>query len=96
LLVVLGVSAAIFVFSITATLGEMTKTIYVLPFGLSSVLTFLVADRSLQRRFVPTFMTYINFAVYVNVGIVVETPEAAPFGELAKSLMLPSSFSAML
>jgi hypothetical protein len=44
----------------------MTKTIYVLPFGLGSVLTFLVADRSLQRRFLPAFTTYVNFAVYVK------------------------------
>ncbi|OQE85240.1 hypothetical protein PENNAL_c0024G10186 [Penicillium nalgiovense] len=74
LLVVLGVSATIFVFNKTATLGEMTKTMCLLPLGLGSVLTFLIADRSLQTRFLPAFTTYINFAVYANIGMMVGTP----------------------
>ncbi|KAJ5374433.1 hypothetical protein N7517_006439 [Penicillium concentricum] len=74
LLVVLGVSAIIFVFDTTATLGEMTKIMCLLPFGLGSVLTFLIADRSLQTRFLPAFTTYINFAVYANIGMMVGTP----------------------
>lgn len=74
LLVVLGVSATIFVFNTTATLGEMTKIMCVLPFGLGSVLTFLVANRSLQTRFLPAFTTYVNFAVYANIGMMVGTP----------------------
>ncbi|CAG8064397.1 unnamed protein product [Penicillium nalgiovense] len=74
LLVVLGVSATIFVFNTTATLGEMTKTMCLLPLGLGSVLTFLIADRSLQTRLLPAFTTYINFAVYANIGMMVGTP----------------------
>lgn len=74
LLVVLGVSATIFVFNTTATLGEMTKTMCVLPLGLGSVLAFLVANRSLQTRFLPAFTTYVNFAVYGNIGMMVGTP----------------------
>lgn len=74
LVVVLGVSATIFVFNTTATLGEMTKTMCLLPFGLGSVLTFLVANRSLQTRFLPAFTTYVNFAVYANIGMMVGTP----------------------
>ncbi|KAJ5199265.1 hypothetical protein N7491_000179 [Penicillium cf. griseofulvum] len=74
LLVVFGVSAAIILFNTTATLGEMIKTICVLPLGLGSVLMFLIADRSLQTRFLPAFTTYINFAVYANIGMMVGTP----------------------
>ncbi|OQE22689.1 hypothetical protein PENFLA_c012G01447 [Penicillium flavigenum] len=74
LLVVLGISATIFIFNTTATLGEMTKTMCLLPFGLGSVLTFLTADRSLQRRFLPAFTTYVNFAVYANIGMMVGAP----------------------
>jgi hypothetical protein len=74
LLVVLGTSATIFLFNTTATLGEMTKTMCLLPFGLGSVLTFLTADRSLQTRFLPAFTTYVNFAVYANIGMMVATP----------------------
>ncbi|KAJ5158375.1 uncharacterized protein N7500_008026 [Penicillium coprophilum] len=74
LLVVLGVSATIFVFNTTATLGEMTKIMCLLPFGLGSVLTFLIADRSLQTRYLPAFTTYVNFAVYANIGMMIGTP----------------------
>ncbi|KXG46922.1 uncharacterized protein PGRI_036680 [Penicillium griseofulvum] len=74
LLVVLGVSATIFIFNTTATLGEMTKIMCLLPFGLGSVLTFLSADRSLQTRFLPAFTTYVNFAVYANIGMMIGTP----------------------
>ncbi|KAI2707946.1 hypothetical protein CBS147333_4528 [Penicillium roqueforti] len=74
LLVVLGVSATIFIFNTTATLGEMTKTMCLLPLGLGSVLTFLAADRSLQTRFLSAFTTYVNFAVYANIGMMVGTP----------------------
>ncbi|CAI7641022.1 unnamed protein product [Penicillium discolor] len=74
LLIVLGVSATIFVFNTTATLGEMIKTMCLLPLGLGSILAFLVADRSLQARFLPAFTTYVNFAVYANIGMMVGTP----------------------
>jgi len=74
LLVVLGVSATIIVFDKTSTVGEMIKTICLLPLGLGSVLAFLVASRSFQSRFLPAFTTYVNFAVYGNIGMMIGTP----------------------
>ncbi|KAF2103448.1 hypothetical protein NA57DRAFT_72424 [Rhizodiscina lignyota] len=74
LLVVLGVSVTIVVFDNTSTVGEMTKTMCVLPLGLGSVLAFLVANRSFQTRYLPAFTTYVNFAVYGNIGMMVGTP----------------------
>ncbi|KAJ7281866.1 hypothetical protein C8J57DRAFT_84545 [Mycena rebaudengoi] len=74
LLVVLGVSASIVVFDKTSTIGEMIKIICLLPLGLGSVLGFLVANRSFQTRFLPAFTTYVNFAVYGNIGMMVGTP----------------------
>jgi hypothetical protein len=74
LLVVLGVSATIVVFDRTATAGEMTKTMCLLPLGLGCILAFLVADRSFQARFLPAFTAYVNFAVYGNIGLMVGTP----------------------
>jgi hypothetical protein len=52
----------------------MTKIICVLPLGLGSVLAFLVASRSFQTRLLPAFTTYVNFAVYGNIGMMVGTP----------------------
>ncbi|KAH9215513.1 hypothetical protein DL95DRAFT_388451 [Leptodontidium sp. 2 PMI_412] len=74
LFAVLGVSATIVVFDNTSTVGQMTKIICELPLGLGSVLAFLVADRSLQTRFRSAFTTYVNFAVYGNIGMMVGTP----------------------
>ena len=74
LLVVLGVSATIVVFDKTSTVGEMTKIMCELPLGLGSVLAFLVANRSFQTKFLPAFTTYVNFAVYGNIGMMVGTP----------------------
>lgn len=74
LLVVLGFSATIVVFDKTSTLGEMTKIMCELPLGLGSVLAFLVANRSFQTRFLSAFTTYVNFAVYGNIGMMVATP----------------------
>jgi hypothetical protein len=74
LLVVLGVSAIIVVFDKTSTVGEMTKILCELPLGLGSVLAFLVANRCFQTRFLPAFTTYVNFAVYGNIGMMVGTP----------------------
>lgn len=74
LLVVLGVSATIVVFDKTSTVGEMIKIMCELPLGLGSVLAFLVANRSFQTRFLPAFTTYVNFAVYGNIGMMVGTP----------------------
>jgi hypothetical protein len=74
LLLVLAVSATIFVFDSTSTVGEMTKTMCELPLGLGSVLAFLVANPSVQTRFLPAFTTYVNFAVYGNIGMMVATP----------------------
>jgi hypothetical protein len=74
LLVVLGVSATIVVFDKTSTVSEMTKTMCLLPLGLGSILAFLVANRSFQTRFLPAFTTYVNFAVYGNIGMMVGTP----------------------
>ena len=74
LFVVLGVSATIVVFDQTSTVGEMIKIICELPLGLGSVLAFLVANRSFQTRYLPAFTTYVNFAVYGNIGMMVGTP----------------------
>jgi hypothetical protein len=74
LLVVLGVSATIVIFDTTSTVGATIKIICVLPLGLGSILAFLVANRSFQTRFLPAFTTYVNFAVYGNIGMMVATP----------------------
>jgi hypothetical protein len=74
LLVVLGFSVIIVVFDKTSTAGEMTKIMCLLPLGLGSVLAFLVANRSFQTRFLSAFTTYINFAVYGNIGMMAGTP----------------------
>ncbi|UNI19068.1 hypothetical protein JDV02_005285 [Purpureocillium takamizusanense] len=74
LLAVLGVSAAIAVFDTTSTAGEMVKTMCELPLGLGSVLCFLVAGRPLKARLLPAFETYVNLAVYGNIGMMVATP----------------------
>jgi hypothetical protein len=74
LLAVLSVSTTIALFDKTSTVGEMTKTMCELPLGLGSVLAFLVANRSFQIQYLPAFTTYINFAVYGNIGMMVATP----------------------
>src|SRR5271170_7505628 len=74
LLAVLSVSTTIAVFDKTSTSGEMTKIMCLLPLGLGSVLAFLVASRSFQIQYLPAFTTYINFAVYGNIGMMVATP----------------------
>ncbi|QKX55507.1 uncharacterized protein TRUGW13939_02600 [Talaromyces rugulosus] len=74
LLIVLGCSTTIVAFDKTSTVGEMTKTMCLLPLGLGSVLAFLVASRSFQTRFLSAFTTYVNFAVYGNIGMMVATP----------------------
>jgi len=74
LLVVLGISATIVVFDKTSSVREMTKIICELPLGLGSVLAFLVASRSFQTRYLSAFTTYVNFAVYGNIGMMVATP----------------------
>lgn len=74
LLIVLVCSAIIILFDNTSTVGGMIKIICLLPLGLGSVLAFLVASRSFQVRYLRTFTTYINFAVYGNIGMMVGTP----------------------
>jgi hypothetical protein len=74
LLVVFGVSATIFLFDRTSTFGETAKIICLLPLGLGSILAFLVANRSFQLRYLAAFTTYVNFAVYSNIGMMVGTP----------------------
>jgi hypothetical protein len=74
LLVVLCCSATIVVCDKTSSTREMIKTICLLPLGLGSVLAFLVTNRSFQTRFLSAFTTYVNFAVYGNIGIMVGTP----------------------
>lgn len=74
LFIVLGVSTTIVAFDETSTVGEMTKIMCVLPLGLGSVLAFLVANRSFQARCLSAFTTYVNFAVYGNIGMMVATP----------------------
>ena len=79
LLAVLSASTTIAVFDKTSTRGEMTKTMCLLPLGLGSVLAFLVANRSFQIRYLPAFTTYINFAVYGNIGMMVAAPSDGTF-----------------
>ena len=74
LLAVLSASTTIAVFDKTSTGGEMTKIMCELPLGLGSVLAFLLANRSVQIQYLPAFTTYINFAVYGNIGMMVATP----------------------
>lgn len=74
LLVVLAVSAAIILFDKTSTFREMIKTICLLPLGLGSVLAFISAPESFQARHLRAFTTYINFAVYGNIGMMIATP----------------------
>jgi hypothetical protein len=74
LLVVLGASATIVVFDNTSTVGEMIKIMCELPLGLGSVLAFLIANRSFKARYLPAFTTYVNFAVYGNIVMMVGTP----------------------
>ncbi|KAJ5407227.1 hypothetical protein N7465_008511 [Penicillium sp. CMV-2018d] len=92
LLIVLGVSATIFAFNTTATFGEMTKTMCLLPLGLGSVLTFLVMDRSVQTRFLPAFTTYVNFAVYANIGMMVGTPTGGTLRGMCSKLACVALF----
>jgi hypothetical protein len=73
LLLVLSLSMTIVLFDKTSTIGEMIKTMCLLPLGLGSILAFLVANRSIQTRFLPAFTTYVNFAVYGNIGMMVGT-----------------------
>jgi hypothetical protein len=79
LLVVVVVSATIVAFDRKSTVGEMTKVMCELPLGLGSVLAFLVANQSFQARFLPAFTTYVNFAVYGNIGMMVGTPADGTF-----------------
>lgn len=74
LFIVLGVSTTIVAFDKTSTAGEMTKTMCLLPLGLGSVLAFLIASRPIQTRFLSAFTTYVNFAVYGNIGMMIATP----------------------
>jgi hypothetical protein len=74
LVAVLAVSATIVVFDKTSTVGEMTKIMCELPLGLGSILAFLTTSRSFRTRFLSAFTTYVNFAVYGNIGMMVGTP----------------------
>jgi hypothetical protein len=74
LFIVLGASATIVIFDTTSTVGEMTKIMCELPLGLGSVLAFLVTNRPFRTRFLPAFTTYVNFAVYGNICMMVATP----------------------
>lgn len=74
LLIVTVATVTIVAFDKTSTTKEMIKVMCELPLGLGSVLAFLVADRSLKSRFLSAFTTYVNFAVYGNIGMMVATP----------------------
>lgn len=74
LLAVLGTSATILVFDRTSNLRELVKTAALLPLGLGSVLAFLVASRSSKTKILPYFRTYVNFAVYGNIVMMVGAP----------------------
>jgi hypothetical protein len=86
LLVVLGVSATIVVFDKTSTSGEMIKTMCLLPLGLGSILAFLVSNRSFQTRYLPAFTTYVNFAVYGNIGMMLGTPTSGTLRGLCSKI----------
>lgn len=74
LVAVLCTSAIIIIFDNASTAGEMIKIICELPLGLGSVLAFLVANRSTKTKYLSAFTTYVNFAVYGNIGMMVGTP----------------------
>lgn len=74
LVVTLAASAVILVCDTTATLGEMAKTMCLLPLGLGSILAFLITNRSLKARLLPIFTVYVNFAVYGNIGMMIFAP----------------------
>src|SRR5579862_5151607 len=74
LFAVLSAGATIAIFDETSTVGEMAKTMCLLPLGLGSVLAILVANRSFQVQYLPAFTTYINLAVCGNIGMMVATP----------------------
>lgn len=74
LVAVLCVSAIIIIFDNASTAGEMIKIICELPLGLGSVLAFLVATRSTKTKYLSAFTTYVNFAVYGNIGMMAWTP----------------------
>ena len=74
LLTVAATSVLIIGFDKTSSRGEMIKIMAELPLGLGSVLAFLVASRSFQVSYLPMFTTYVNFAVYGNINMMVGTP----------------------
>ncbi|GJN74558.1 hypothetical protein PLICBS_008649 [Purpureocillium lilacinum] len=74
LLAVLTITAMILLYDTTSTTGAMIKTICELPLGLGSILAFLIASRALKARLLPAFETYVNLAVYGNIGMMVATP----------------------
>jgi hypothetical protein len=74
LFAVLSAGATIAIFDQTSTVGEIAKTMCLLPLGLGSVLAILVANRSFQIRYLPAFTTYINLAVCGNIGMMVAIP----------------------
>ena len=93
LLAVLSVSTTIALFDRTATAGEMTKTMCLLPLGLGSVLAFLVANRSFQMRYLSAFTTYINFAVCGNIGMMVATPTDGTFRGICSKITCIALFA---
>lgn len=79
LLVVIGVSTIIILYDRQSTVSEMTKTICVLPLGLGVVLAFLVVKRPTQTRLLSKFTTYVNFAVYGNIIMMVAAPTSGTY-----------------
>jgi hypothetical protein len=75
LTIVLTAAAIIIKYDDTASAGEMAKIMALLG-GLASVLAFLVAPNSGQARYLKPFTTFVNFAVYGNIVMMVGTPAA--------------------
>ncbi|PVI00771.1 hypothetical protein DM02DRAFT_592254 [Periconia macrospinosa] len=74
LLLVFITSAAILIYDTTSTIGGLIKIMCELPLGLGSVLAFQVTNPSFQARYLSAFTTYVNVAVYGNIGMMVATP----------------------
>ena len=79
LLIVLAASAAILTFDTTSTVGGLIKIMCELPLGLGSVLAYQTASKPFQARHLSAFTTYVNVAVYGNIGMMVATPIGGTF-----------------
>jgi hypothetical protein len=86
LLLVVAASMIILRFDNHSSTGEFIKIMCELPLGLGSVLAFLCASRAFQNRYLHAFTTYVNFAVYGNIVMMVATPSGGTMRGLCGKL----------